>query len=195
MAFLSWAAYAGGRSAEANLSEGDWECLDPVADLGMDPTVFYGANNGYYIANGVGFWPFLPAVTAAAVVACKGNTLAVAFRGSDGGWLGKFADFVSGGGTQSYYFSFYAPLFQVVFSHIALNPGKYNSLLVTGHSLGGIMAEWLAHENYQQLVDTGLNISIATFGSPGTDHAPAFNTVLSDIVNFGLIKIWYSTNI
>jgi VCBS repeat-containing protein len=182
MAFLSWAAYDRSNTDPAigpltiitaanNLSGSGWTALGASA-LGLPANEF---QDGFFV-NG----------NAAALIAVKDGTISIAFRGSDSLLdLANAIDFIPGLQDQAHYFDLLRPLISSVLSLIAQNPGQYSQLDVTGHSLGGIMAEWFAAD-YGSQIPAGVNVAIDTFGSPGVDFHPAQTQLIHSIVNFGL---------
>ena len=176
MAFLSWAAYDNSssdasviRTATDNLSGSGWSVETPAVDTGTYDHEFY--------VNG----------PAAALVATKGDAIAIAFRGTDGS---KLQDLFAGGFDQTSYFQQYSDFLESV--ELLAQQGGYTHLYVTGHSLGGIMAQWFAVEYGAAFQSLGLDVSIATFGDPGvlpgqfpTPQDQASADLLAGIVNFG----------
>lgn len=63
-----------------------------------------------------------------------------------------------------------------IFKHIENNP-QIKEFTVTGHSLGGAMAQFF-HEKHKDYFEAkGINFYATTFGSPGADIKPWFSTV------------------
>jgi hypothetical protein len=150
-AFLSSAAYA----ATSNdliplLTSQGWTPIG-ASELGLSPFLFgigLGDSNFLYDND-----------NAQAFVALKDNVLALSFTGTD-----SVADLIDDfiGGTTSFleHYNQYAQLIPAVYSFAAQHGLR---ILVTGHSLGGAMAELFMVKNTRSDV-TGI-----TFGSPGVD--------------------------
>jgi hypothetical protein len=195
-AFLSYAAYAeatapgGDLSKGSNLpkylSDGGWTLLNLP---GADP-------DGYYTKSHTS--------NAAAFAAVKGDTLAVAIRGTDTA-LGEpelAKDFASASFTPLAYYNDVLPYINEALKDANTHSG-IEKILIIGHSLGGQAAELFAVDpkGVDELSHTigsqvGLDarfqpedISIITFGSPGTPektndgHSALQNRVLG-IYNF-----------
>ena len=196
MAFLSWAAYrSSGLSADDNLSGSGWTSLDPVSDLGIatinSSTFKYYDLDGFSEIRQTKINPDYPSVSllvsAGVLVAVKDHTFAISIRGSDS--LGDIPFGVPG--WQAAYFAAIEPVISLALDYVnkqnAESPGAFTQVLVTGHSLGGIMAERFAYAvaDGSLSVPSGTSLSIATFGSPGTDLTPSSDPVVQGVVNFG----------
>jgi Ca2+-binding RTX toxin-like protein len=206
MAFLSWAAYDHSVyfnddplqpatkiiTAQNNLDGSGWTALtwpnlnlpdvtDPLPPESFDALGFY--------VNG----------PAAALVAEKGDTLSISFRGTDGAAL---VDLYNAGVKQGDYFGRFQPLIQTLKELIQHYPDKYTELYVSGHSLGGIMAEWFTAEYGEAFKSLGLNLRVSTFGNPGIDNLQfpsawdqETTDLLSSIVNFGHSQDYVFNNV
>ena len=123
------------------------------------------------------------------------HTMAISFQGSV-----NPGDLLLAGLDQGAYFDGLRPLITAALNFSeqanAQHPGEIQNLYITGHSLGGIMADWTALQYGAQIGSTGLNTSIVTFGSPGVnqlqENLDAFlngisnsDTVAQGILNFG----------
>ncbi len=176
MAFLSSAAYDRSTftpdglprdvvTANDNLMGSGWSVLTPPVSTGA-------YQNGFYI-NG----------NAAAIVTVRETTIAIAIRGTDSlGDLASAGNFL-GIVNQAEYFDLLRPIIDAV-TQIAQNSIQYTQLLLTGHSLGGMMAQWAAAEMSAELRPE-LAISVMTFGSPGIDLPAAPSALVESIINFG----------
>lgn len=146
-----------------------YDDLDPAAIANPLPSDSFNSH-GYYVDS-----------NAAALVAVKDDTLTVAIRGSD-----QNSDFSDALHDQSGYFQRLAPLFDKVFAYLSTHTDTIHHVEVTGHSIGGAMAQYFA-QAYP--VDTALpagdDVAIATFGSPGTLNLTVSNALSRSIVNFG----------
>jgi Ca2+-binding RTX toxin-like protein len=99
-----------------------------------------------------------------AIVARNGNSLSIAFRGSEEG--GDFFDDLVGG---AYSFGSHYVLFSRLISnlHSYAAANGITDILVAGHSLGGAMVEYFMGEYW----DTGsISYSGVSFGSPGVQE-------------------------
>jgi len=180
MAFLAVSAYDGPGGAAGNLSGSGWSVVTP----GTIPGDRAGHDNdGFYEVN-VGALGTMADV----LVATQGNTLAISIRGSDTN--GDLAFTVL---DQQAYFNAIQPYLEQVLQYVAqqnaASPGTFTELYVTGHSLGGAMADQVAFALADGRLDPppGVGVAIATFGSPGTfDPDPGVSSALLDsVVNFG----------
>ena len=176
MAYLSWLAYDDQHCDVQTVIDqdgGGWTALgrselDPAGTANPLPAGAFDSD-GYYVDG-----------NAAALVAVKGDTLTVAVRGSD-----ESADYSDALHDQFGHFQRLVPLLDKVFAYLSAHTDTISHLYVTGHSLGGAMAQYFA-QSYP--VDTalpdGIDVKIATFGSPGTPLAPT-TPLARTIVNFG----------
>src|SRR5262249_43601366 len=139
MAFLSWAAYrpdgdpsisVGGEfDLSTNLAGSGWTIVHPNAQLGattLDP-------DDEYCEVQVGS----SGPIAGAFAAVKNGVLAISFRGSD-----ENGDLTAAVNNQSGYFAAYASFLSAVLTYAANPAHGITQIYVTGHSLGGMMAEW-----------------------------------------------------
>lgn len=154
MAFLSWAAYYDAVKGEPG---------NNIDGSGWTLVVDYKS-------------PTLPNVEG--YLAWKGNTLALVFEGSH-----TPEDFAAAALSQEEYFNAIEGLVIQALAYAASHD-NITSIYVTGHSLGGAMAEWFAHRWAPQFAET-LDVSVATFGSPGTDISSAGNPYVEKIVHVG----------
>jgi hypothetical protein len=94
-----------------------------------------------------------------------GRTLALSFRGSDRPWADDYYNAVY---DQLNYYTHFAPLIAQLRACLSSNSPEFNQVtrvLVTGHSLGGAMAEiYVSRDAFA--VD---NPTLITFGSPGVN--------------------------
>ena len=95
----------------------------------------------------------------------------------------KLGDQLATINNQSEYFDAYRNFLDAALQYAAAN--GVSQILVTGHSLGGVMAEWFANEYALEVSVLELPVSIATFGSPGTDITTAPTALAQSIVHFG----------
>ncbi|WP_137703373.1 lipase family protein [Marimonas lutisalis] len=86
------------------------------------------------------------------------HTLLIAFTGTD-----EIGDATDGWLTPRIYWDYFAPLITGLRSYIEDSINGVQKLFVTGHSLGGAMAQLFAEEFSQHN-----NMQVITFGSPGT---------------------------
>jgi Ca2+-binding RTX toxin-like protein len=181
MAFLSWAAYRQRSpqnpdgSLSGNLNGSGWHFVSTdKLHLATEDTKhqFYEETFEF------------PSYSAqlSAFLAYKGDTLAITFRGSDG--PGDLVAALSV--NQSDYFADFHDFLDAVQAYAIRHQGEFSNVLISGHSLGGAMAEWFASEDANSFAQLGLDVSITTFGSPGTPNSEiAQNTFTDAILNFG----------
>lgn len=159
---LSIASY-GENLTSTNTSAPGWRLLS-YGELGFSTGLLY---SGDYL-----YSADIPqtVINAQAIVAVKDDTLSISFRGSQEAedWI---ADIIAGLFVGfSYLYSFFAPLVDKVDSYLAANPSIKN-VLVTGHSLGGVIAELFMDRHR----GSGADLVGVTFGSPGaklSDYGP-----------------------
>ena len=132
--------------------------------------------------------------SVAAISAVNGSTFMLAFRGSDGEGLARRYDFNDAINDPE---GHYAELEQLISDvvHYVKTHSEITKLVVTGHSLGGEMAQLFAERMSQLSVSDGLNpsmVDIITFGSPGLPTENGVNLATSvhpawqdRIINFG----------
>src|SRR5262249_22479154 len=106
------------------------------------------------------------------------NTLVVAFRGTDG------AEDAAYWPTMAAYYETFAPLTRALHNYI--RESGVEQVWVTGHSLGGAMAQYFVQDlsdGQPSAPSPGVQIYGATFGSPGV---PPDGPMISDprIVHF-----------
>ena len=179
LTLLSWAAYRS--DGDATVGENDlatslvgsgWIIVRP-SQLGvstLDP------DNEYFevhVGNNSG-------PVAAAFLVERNGVLAIAFRGSD-----ELGDQLATINNQSGYFDAYRNFLDAALLYAADPANDVSQILVTGHSLGGVMAEWFANEYALELSTLELPVSVATFGSPGTNITTAPTALAQSIVHFG----------
>lgn len=111
-------------------------------------------------------------------LATRGNVLALVFEGST-----TPEDFAAAVLTQEEMFLALEGLVIQALAYAQAHP-NITSIYVTGHSLGGAMAEWFAHKWAPTFAQT-LDVSIATFGSPGTDVSSPNNSYVNNILQVG----------
>jgi hypothetical protein len=179
MTLLSWAAYrqdgdatAGENDLAAGLVGSGWTIVRP-SQLGMstlDPD-----NEYFEVRVGSSSGP-----VAAAFLAQRDGALAIAFRGSD-----ETGDLLATISNQSGYFNAYRNFLDAALLYAADPANGVTQIFVTGHSLGGVMAEWFANDYALEVSALELPVSIATFGSPGTDIASPPTALAQSIVHFG----------
>jgi Ca2+-binding RTX toxin-like protein len=150
-AFLSSASYQTSLSALNNFLDGSFWQTE--------------ANSYYENANAAGFY----------AVSADSSTLAIAFRGSDNGGI----DYGDAAFRIQDHYNLLEPLISraLIF---AQNNG-IEKILVAGHSLGGVVAEYFATIDSIHPFSNGLEFSYVTFGSPG------FETLNNDsrVINIG----------
>ncbi len=159
-AFLSSAAYSSSGTAADILAGTDWRAVDLTA-WGIDQTL---VQNGFYVSGG-----------AIALVAHNSNgNIAVAFRGTDGGWQTLLADVDGILGTFALHYLKYNALISAILSHAGSA-----QILVAGHSLGGVMVETMLR---QFSSDTRLlGVSFGSPGLPSGEDNPRSDTRLLNI--------------
>lgn len=150
VAWLADIAYNNGTSLDTRLAGLGWMPLG-AADLGLAPSLFDA--QGYFVN-----------ANASAFVAVHGSTLALSFTGSTFGDLNDFFDVAF---DQAGYYARLEPLIDATLSYVAASP-EIDTLTVTGHSLGGAMADRFAAAEGPTL-PAGLDVSIMSLASPGTD--------------------------
>jgi Ca2+-binding RTX toxin-like protein len=178
-ALSSWAAYrqdgdaiAGENDLATSLAGSGWTIVRP-SQLGvstLDP------DNEYFevrVGNNSG-------PVAAAFAAQRNGVLVIAFRGSD-----ETGDQLATINNQSGYFDAYRNFLDAALLYAADPANGVTQILVTGHSLGGVMAEWFANEYAAEVSALELPVSIATFGSPGTSISTPPTVLAQSIVHFG----------
>ena len=176
MAYLSWLAYDDQKAnvqAAFNHDGSGWTALtqadlDPAGSADPLPGDAFDSD-GYY-ENG----------NAAALVAVKGDRLTIAVRGSN-----SSSDYSDALHDQSGHYQRLLPLFDKVFAYLSAHSDTIRHVEVTGHSLGAAMAQYFAQEYpVDAALPDGVDVAIATFGSPGTPLAVT-NPLTRSIVNFG----------
>ena len=113
-------------------------------------------------------------------VSGDGTTLAIAFRGSDAPFIDDYIDTLN---YQNWHYSLFAPLISDVRTYLASH-SNITKVLVTGHSLGGAMAEiYISKDAFA--TD---NTTFITFGSPGVNanaRGPSdVSAIASDVLHF-----------
>ncbi|MCK1706009.1 VCBS repeat-containing protein [Bradyrhizobium sp. 146] len=158
-----------------NPVDGDWQYLNPAA-LGIINSHIDA--NGFLLVDNL-----IHAIDLQVLLAYNpsSHTLAIAFRGSSE-WL-DFATDASGG------LSDFRNIYQAIASDITTvinNAAGFGAtrVLITGHSLGGAMAEAAMAAHYQ---DT-MPIVGVTFGSPGIG-GPNNPATVSDLLNIGHVDL------
>lgn len=113
-------------------------------------------------------------------LATRENTLAIVFEGSQ-----DANDLVAAIIAQDTYFAALEGLIIQALAYAHSHP-EITSLYVTGHSLGGAMAEQFAHQWAGQFAEF-LDVQIATFGSPGTTTGSS-SIYAAHVLNIGLTQ-------
>jgi len=176
MAYLSRLAYDDQKVNVQNVFNQDgsgwtaltWSDLDPAGTVNPLPSDAFDSDGFYGNAN------------AAALVAVKGDTLTIAIRGSN-----SSEDYSDALHDQAGHYQRLVPLFDKVFAYLSAHSDTIQHVEVTGHSLGGAMAQYFAQAYpVDQALPAGDDVSIATFGSPGTPLTVT-NPLTQAIVNFG----------
>src|SRR5688572_26035053 len=142
--FLSIAAYERTEVAVGGyLATEGWSRVDSV-DVAFPPL-------------GIGDIP--TAGGAVAAISADATTLGIAFRGSDDPYVNDYRDALIG---QSRHYSLFEEFVSNVRSFLSTHP-SITKVLVTGHSLGGALAEiYVSRDAFA--ID---NVSLITFASPG----------------------------
>lgn len=141
---------------------GDTELQGLIAD-------FSPANDPGFTANG-----YFTSLNAAAMVAVKDRTIVLVIRGSSSeyGPLDKIADFVQAALAEQAHAAQLDPLFQAFHAYVLSHKADFDNVWVTGHSLGGAMAEIFYQRYGADLASsTDFDFRVSTVGSPGTDMA------------------------
>ena len=82
---------------------------------------------------------------------------------------------------------------EAIFKHIEENP-NIKEFTVTGHSLGGAMAQFF-HEKHKDFFEAkGINFYATTFGSPGADMKPWFSNLKDKFRNLRTSISWILNN-
>ena len=156
MAFLANAAYQdnGAVSAQDLVGGAGWTILD---NQQLSPSEG-GFSAGYY-NNG----------PAAGIVATRGDVLAIAFRGTD-----DLKEDSPGYLDQTGHYLDLKPLIEAALAYAAANPA-ITQIYVSGHSLGGMMAEFFAMDYGDDGTIGGVPraaVQVATFGAPPISPDP-----------------------
>jgi len=148
MAKLALAAYSGGSiDLSLKLAGTGWTPLD-VGDV---PSLTGYINSEGYFTH----W------NAAGYLAVNGDKLAIVIRGTDGS---KVPDLVAAASYPTLHYDLLAPLIAAAIAYKSSHPG-ITEVDVTGHSLGGEMADLFGAVGGEGL-DPG-EVKIVTFASPG----------------------------
>lgn len=125
--------------------------------------------NGYYVNK-----------NAAGFVAVNGDYLAIVFRGTD--QLPR--DIKDAVGRQDIHYDLLLPLIKSVETYLSIPANAHISkIYVTGHSLGGAMAERFAElAILSRGVVDGKDVQIITFGSPGTKEEHLSGNLLDHVL-------------
>ncbi|SMX33049.1 lipase family protein [Actibacterium lipolyticum] len=196
LAELSLNAYAGGIPLEDRLADTGWSVL------GADDLNVAAGRFGFYFRKGFadGQVSYTPTsepgyFTNAGLIGGRafgfvaisedGTTLAISIRGSEPDPL-DIGDYIDAAFAQERHYALLDPLFTAALDYAAAN--GITEIVVTGHSLGGAMAERFAYllDDYiaENPAVAEMSFQIATFGSPGLD-APltADNGVAEHVLN------------
>ena len=141
----------------------DWEIITPkLIEYGLDKNKIKGNSYSetYSRSIVIPVVPYLLLVegNANAVVAKRGDTLILSFRGTDDN--GDIVDDLRSEDGIKHHFSEFNPLFTALDKYLQQNSLSWKNLWVTGHSLGGAMVE-LYLEKYKQNYINGV-----AFASP-----------------------------
>lgn len=176
---LSTAAYrsdsdsiAGENDLAESLDDSGWSIIRP-SRLGLatlDPD-----NEYFEIRVGNTSGPI-----AAAFLAERNGVLAIAFRGSD-----ETGDQFATVNNQSGYFASYSGFLAATLLYAGDPHNAITELVITGHSLGGVMAEWTAERYSAAIASLELQSLIVTFGSPGTNITTPASELAQSILHFG----------
>ncbi|MEI8716341.1 hypothetical protein [Mesorhizobium sp. ISC11] len=180
MASLAKEAYTGATAAESR----GWHAVSAL-ELGMMPANYIGspypAGGPYQFESGLFAARSAQAADADALVltGIVGNsrTLVVAFRGTD-----EFLLESPEWHDPTDYYGLFRPLVDALKSYIADSENGVEQVLVTGHSLGGAMVQYLINEDLQG--SGSANVKGFTFGSIGAKVTPANE----QIANFGHVN-------
>jgi methionine-rich copper-binding protein CopC len=176
--FLANAAYDVGANASSNLVGSSWQYVNPAA---------FGVSNSFIDPHGF-FSVSIPQlhIDAQALLAFNSstNTLAIAFRGTDS--LDDLVDDMVGGAIDfgAVYLAFSAFVASVLSQ---ANTFGASRILVTGHSLGGAMAEEAMAHNISDN-----RLSGVTFGSPGVQDISNSPSSDSRLLNIGHVDLFTS---
>lgn len=170
MAMLALAAYAATLKADRNfvpdLSLG-WSSVDGIASDIVKGSYVNGVYRHDYSLT-------LVENSAVAIVAEKGSSLAISFRGSaadvrqKGGTTSIVEDWEAAANDQSAHFKALREVIDAALKYAADPSNGISQVYVTGHSLGAAMAEFVA-ARYALFEDAfpGSKVQFVTFGSPG----------------------------
>jgi hypothetical protein len=135
----------------------DWEIITPkLIEYGLDKDKIKGNSYSETYWRWIGVIPVFG--NANAVIAKRGDTLILSFRGTDD--KGDVVDDLDGEYGMKKHFSEFNPLFTALDKYLQQNSLSWKNLWVTGHSLGGAMVE-LYLEKYKQNYINGV-----AFASP-----------------------------
>ena len=135
----------------------DWEIITPkLIEYGLDKDKIKGNSYSETYWRWIGVIPVFG--NANAVIAKRGDTLILSFRGTDD--EGDVVDDLDGEYGIKKHFSEFNPLFTALDKYLQQNSLSWKNLWVTGHSLGGAMVE-LYLEKYKQNYINGV-----AFASP-----------------------------
>jgi VCBS repeat-containing protein len=163
-AFLSDAAYSQGIKSLDDYLAGSWWARVAYREFTVvSPLLLHFSSGGGFAA-----------------VSSDGTTLAIAFRGSDAPFIDDYIDTLN---YQKWHYSLFAQLISDVRTYLA-NHSNITKVLVTGHSLGGAMAEiYISKDSFA--TD---NTTLITFGSPGVNanaRGPSdVAAIASDVLHF-----------
>ncbi len=146
-----------------------------LASLGwslIEPAITSGSFNadGYFIND-----------NAAAIVAVKDNMLTLSIRGAD---FPNVQDLVDASFNQNAYYALLQPLIDAALDFAGAST-EIDTMVVTGHSLGGAMAAKFAADVGASPPE-GLSFAIATFGSPGV------NTVSANPLSMNMVEVFHT---
>jgi hypothetical protein len=188
MALLAMAAYGAndfnGANAIDALDASGWQFLN-ATDLNLSSASFIGDE---FQGNSTSFLGGAPEALVA--VDYAEHAIAIAFKGST-----DLADLLASVGQRSY-FDQMIPLINAALTFAEDHPNEIQNIYITGHSLGGVLADWTALEYGQLIESLKLTPSIVTFGSPGINqstetqdaadhHVVNSGAVAQNILNFG----------
>lgn len=114
-----------------------------------------------------------------AMAAQRGDTLILSFRGSVTGGDGWAATF-----DQHNFYESGRPFYDAVRDYVTDPANGVNNVYVTGHSLGGAMAQIYAFRDMPALEAAGLNVQAVAYASPGvrTSDVPDANNPPDNLI-------------
>lgn len=103
---------------------------------------------------------------AQALVAVKDGVLSLSFRGTDAQDPAASGQAWTGNGLFNHY-NMHRPLIDAVLGYVKDNKNNIEKVIVSGHSLGGAMADVFTVVDGQHFINSGINLQVTSFASPG----------------------------